>query len=42
MTEALDAVRDSSRPASERPARVHVRIIGVGVNTQHGIHSRSP
>ena len=41
-----DDCDDNSRPfareASERAARVHIRIIGVGVNAQHGIHSRTP
>ena len=34
--------RSFAREASESPARVHVRIIGVGVNSEHGIHSRPP
>ena len=34
--------RSFAHEASERPARVHVRIIGVGVNAQHGIHSCTP
>ena len=37
-----DDPRPFARKASESPARVHVRIIGVGVNSEHGIHSRSP
>ena len=37
-----DDPRSFAHEASERPTRVHVRIIGVGVNAQHGIHSRSP
>ena len=37
-----DDPRSFAHEASERPARVHVRIIGVGVNAQHGIHSCTP
>ena len=37
-----DDPRSFANEASERPARVHVRIIGMGVNAQHGIHSCTP
>ena len=41
-----DDCDDNPRPfadkTSESPARVHVRIIGVGVNSEHGIHSCTP
>ena len=37
-----DDPRPFARKASESPARVHVRIIGVGVNSEHGIHSCPP
>ena len=37
-----DNPRSFAHEASERPTRVHVRVIGVGVNAQHGIHSHSP
>ena len=37
-----DDPRPFAREASESPARVDVRIIGVGVNSEHGIHSCTP
>ena len=37
-----DDPRALARKSRERPARIHVRIIGMGVNAQHGIHSCTP